>query len=34
VLSALAHGGGRDQRSVVEAVWAALEIVDHDHATL
>jgi hypothetical protein len=34
VLSALAHGGGPDQRSVVEAVWAALEIVDHDHATL
>jgi hypothetical protein len=34
VLSALAHGGGRDQRRVVEAVWAALEIVDHDHATL
>jgi hypothetical protein len=34
VLSALAHGGGHDQRRVVEAVWAALEIVDHDHATL
>jgi hypothetical protein len=34
VLSALAHGGREDPSAVFEALLAALEVIDHDHANL
>jgi hypothetical protein len=35
VLSAMAHGqGGPDQKLVLEALLAALDVLDHDHANL
>jgi hypothetical protein len=34
VLSALAHGGRDDPTAVFEALFAALEVIDHDHANL
>jgi hypothetical protein len=34
VLSALAHGGRKDPSAVFEALFAALDVIDHDHANL
>ena len=34
VLSAMAHGGGPDQKMVLEALLAALDVLDRDHANL
>jgi hypothetical protein len=34
VLSALAHGGRTDPSAVLEALLAALDVIDHDHADL
>jgi len=34
VLSALAHGGQEDPQAVFEALFAALDMIDHDHANL
>jgi hypothetical protein len=34
VLSALAHGGRADPSAVFEALLAALDVIDHDHANL
>jgi hypothetical protein len=34
VLSTLAHGGQEDSSAVFEALFAALNVIDHDHANL